>query len=281
VPIATLGHPAALVGFAAPDEIFVGATTGTTMSNPFGRASPFVFTDGFQATPNTRVSRSANGATAPFDIVVTANPLLARDDTGTTSSIFVERFSSGTLETEFAFVDPAFSGFDGTESDTFAGNESFFQVSGRPTTSIPTSGQASYVLEGASRSATIVSGPLGIGATSATVGVNFATAAVDVTYQVNHLGNIYSAFHTAEPLVTLVGQQSPAYVFGSGGGAAFGGLGACSTGCFSVIGGFLSGNTATTLGNTPSGAGFTYTIFETNPIQGGVALRLDPASIAP
>ncbi len=281
VPIAALGEPSTLVTFAGPNEIFVGATTGTTGSNPFGRASPFVFTDGFQATANTRVSRSGNGATAPFDIVVTANPLLARDDTGTTSSIFVERFSNGTLETEFAFVDSAFSSFDGTESDTFAGNESFFQVSGSPTTSIPTSGQANYVLEGASRSATVVSGPLGIGATSASIGVNFATAAVDVTYQVNHLGNVYSAFHTAEPLLAFAGQTTTAYVFGSGGGAAFGGLGACSTGCFSVVGGFLSGNTDTTLGNTPSAAGFTYTIFETNPIQGGVALRLDPGSIAP
>lgn len=281
VPITTLGEPAALVAFAAPNEIFVGATTGTSMSSPVGRASVFAFTDGFQATPNTRVSRSANSVTAPFDIIVTADPLLARDDTGTTSSIFVERFSNGTLQTEFAFVDPAFSGFDGTESDTFANNESFFQVSGRPTTSIPTSGQASYVLEGASQSATVASGPLGIGATAASIGVNFATAALDITYQVNHLGNIYSAFHTAEPLVAFVGQQSTAYVFGSGGGAAFGGLGACSTGCFSVVGGFLSGNTETALGNTPSAAGFTYTIFESNPIQGGVALRLDPGSIAP
>ncbi len=280
-PISTLTDPSSLIAFASVDDIFVGASTGTTGSAPFGRASLFIFVDGFIASPTTRVSRSINAAVPFFDLLLSADPLLDRDDTGTTSTIFVERFSNGTLETEFAFVDPAFSSLDGTESDTFSGNESFFQVSGRPTTSIPLTGSASYVLEGSSRSATVVSGPLGIGVTSANVNVNFATASVGLTYQLNHLGTIYNAFHAAEPLLTTTGARSTAYTFGTVGGAAFGGAGACALGCASVVAGFLAGNTTTALGNTPSGAGFTYTVVESNPIQGGVALGLDPGSVVP
>lgn len=281
LPVDLIGEPSSFALFAEPDQLFIGATTGLVSAAPIGRGSLFVFTDGFQVGPNTRVSRGINGVTPPFDAVFSVSQNFDRDTTGSTTDIIVERFSNTTIDFEFAFVDSNIPNPEPVVQDTFSGNESFFQVSGSVTDSIPSMGSASYLLAGSSNSATVVEGPLGIGVTGAQIDVNFATSSVDVFYSVDHLGTVYNAFHSAEPLLSTVGAVSSAYTFGINGGVAFGGLGACSSGCFSVVAGFLSGNTMTTLGNTPASAGFTYVIGETNLINGGVALSLDPGSIAP
>ncbi|MGE0483959.1 MAG: FecR domain-containing protein [Gammaproteobacteria bacterium] len=279
VPVGDLGAPGSFIQFASPDQITVGGFTSARKD--FSDGEIFTFVDGFAISSDARVFRSANNVSPPADQLATGLSAFALDNTGSTSDIVIERFSQGTVAFDFRFVDPAFAQFNGETSVTLTGNESFFAAYGRPANSIPALGNASYVFAGASKSATIGDGPLGIGAIDAQIDVNFTTAQVDLFYQVDHLGTFYSAFHSAEPLIHFDGAASTGYVFGAQGGVAFGGLGACSGGCASFVGGALNGNTPTVLGNTPAAAGFVYTIFDNNPVQGAVALKLDPTSVVP
>lgn len=281
-PIQQLGDPSSFALLADSGQIFIGSGSGATDdSSPVGRASQFVFVDGVNISPDARTFRGANVFTPFFDGLVTGISSQNTDTKGSTSEIAVERFSGGIISIDVEFVDSGLSQFDGSSQQAYVGNESRFQVTGRPVNSIPSSGQAFFSMAGSSNSATVINGPLGAGAVSAQLSVDFGTSSVDLQYQVDHLGTLYSAFHSAEPLLNTVGAVSKAYTFGSNGGVAFGGLGACSGGCGSVVGGFLAGNTQTALGNTPAAAGFSYTVFETNPILGGVALKLDSVTTGP
>ena len=284
--VEVIRDPSNFIQFVDQEDLFIGVSHFLAQPFPgqppvspsFGAAA--VFTDTVVLSNAQRVGNAFTAVCCtqifgPQNFFTAFNSSV--DRTGSTSDVLLERFSNGVLRTDFAAFDLAGPSVGG---GMFKNNQSFYVAAGRPIESLPKSGMATYRLAGASRVSRVSGqGPLGQGATAnSQLNVDFTSARVNLFLQVKYGPRTYQSAGSNIPIFKVQGQRTRAFAFQNQ-QSAFANSGPCNIGCSAQVEGFFTGQRATVLGKTPNAAGLTYTIFESDPLQGAAAFRLVPASV--
>jgi hypothetical protein len=132
-----------------------------------------------------------------------------------------------------------FVGVDGSLSQTYGPDQGLHYVIGKPTTTMPTGGTASYQLAGATRP-TYLDGGTAPGTLSGSLSVNFGTGTVGTNLNIAMPDN---RTYVVGGSSTISGSQF--FGFAQQGSLTVSGTGgACSSGCDAAVSGFFAGSSA-------------------------------------